>query len=75
MPVVQERAIRAARAHDQADDGARDDALRLGASGRREVSDKLWHALDESEYEQSKTGNGDCEQETVGTNSSRMVRL
>jgi hypothetical protein len=33
------------------------------------VSDKLWHALDESEYElkQSNTGNGDCEEETVGS--------
>jgi hypothetical protein len=41
-------------------------AYTLSASGRREVSDKLWHALDESEYEQSKTGNGDCEEETVG---------
>ena len=40
--------------------------LRLGASGRGEVSDKLGHALAESDYEQSKSGNGDCEEETVG---------
>src|SRR5258708_19445457 len=66
MPVVQERAILAARAHDQAHPRARDHALRLGASGRREVSEKLWHALDESEYEHSNTGNGDCEEEAVG---------
>jgi hypothetical protein len=39
--------------------------LRLGASGRGEVSDKLGHALAESDYEQSKSGNGDCEEETV----------
>ena len=35
MPVMQEGAIRAARSHDQADDRARDHALRLGASSRR----------------------------------------
>jgi hypothetical protein len=42
-------------------------ALRLGPSGRREVSDKFCHALDEREREreQSKTGSGDCEEETV----------
>jgi len=66
MPVIQERAMRAARAHEQADGSARDHALGVGASGRREVSEKLWHALDESEYEQSNTGNGDCEEEAVG---------
>jgi len=66
MPVIQERAMRAARAHEQADGSARDHALGVGASGRREVSEKLWHALDESEYEHSNTGNGDCEEETVG---------
>ena len=66
MPVIQERAMRAARAHEQADGSARDHALGVGASGRREVSDRLWHALAESECEQPKTGNGDCEKETVG---------
>ena len=66
MPVIQERAMRAARAHEQADGSARDHALGVGASGRREVSEKLWHALDESEYEHSNTGNGDCEEEAVG---------
>jgi hypothetical protein len=30
------------------------------------VSDKVGQALAESDYEQSKTGNGDCEEETVG---------
>jgi len=30
------------------------------------VSDKLWHALDESECKQSKTSNGDDCEETVG---------
>jgi hypothetical protein len=29
-------------------------------------SDKLWHALAESQCEQSNTGNGDSEQEAVG---------
>jgi hypothetical protein len=38
MPVVQEGAIRAARAYDQADRDARDHALCLGASGRGEVT-------------------------------------
>src|ERR1700682_5723262 len=33
MPVVQKRPIRAARAHGEADDGARDHALGVGASG------------------------------------------
>ena len=66
MPVMQARTIRAARAHDQANAGAGDHALRLGASGRREVSDKLWPALAESECEQPKTGSGDREKETVG---------
>jgi hypothetical protein len=28
------------------------------------VSDKLWRALAESECENPKTGNGDCEKET-----------
>jgi hypothetical protein len=44
----------------------------LGASGRREVSEKLWHALDESEYEHSNTGHGDCEEEAV---SSELVEI
>jgi hypothetical protein len=61
------RPIRAARAHDQADGDARDHALRLVASGRREVSDKLCRALAENECcEQPKTGSSDCEKETVG---------
>jgi hypothetical protein len=34
MPIMQERAVRAARAHDQADPRARDRGLCLGASGR-----------------------------------------
>jgi hypothetical protein len=38
MPVVQERPLRAARAHDQADGDARDYALSLGASRRGAVS-------------------------------------
>jgi hypothetical protein len=59
MPVMQEGPIRAARARDQTDPRARDHALRLGASGRGEVSDKLRRALAESECEQPKTGNGD----------------
>jgi hypothetical protein len=39
----------------------------LGASGRGEVSDRLRHALDESEREHSKTGKGDSDEETAGT--------
>jgi hypothetical protein len=35
MPIVQERPLRAAGAHDQADRNARDHAISLGASGRR----------------------------------------
>jgi hypothetical protein len=67
MPFVQEGAIRAARAYDQAHSGAPDHALRQGASGRREVSDELCHALAENERcEQPKTGSSDCEKETVG---------
>jgi hypothetical protein len=32
-------------------------------SGRKSVSHKLWHALNESAYEQPQTGNGDdCEE-------------
>jgi hypothetical protein len=37
-----------------------------GCIRRGEVCDTLWHALAESEYEQPKTGSGDCEKETVG---------
>lgn len=67
MPVMQEGSIRTARPHDQADTRARDHALRLGASGRREVSDKLRRASAKNECcEQSNTGSGDCEKETVG---------
>ena len=66
MPVLQKGAMRAARSHDQADARAGDRGLCLGASGRGEVSDKLGHGLAESDYEQSKSGNGDCEEETVG---------
>jgi hypothetical protein len=66
MPVMQNAALQAARAHGEADDGARHRALRLDASGRREVSDKLCHALAESECDQPKTGNSDCKKETVG---------
>jgi hypothetical protein len=36
MPIMQEASLRAARTFDQADGGARDRALRLGASGREE---------------------------------------
>jgi hypothetical protein len=51
MPVVPDAALLAPGSHDQAHTTARAYALRQGASGRREVSNKLWHALDESEYE------------------------
>jgi hypothetical protein len=66
MPVMPDAAILAAGSHDQAHTTARAYALRRGESGRREVSDKLRHALAESECDQPNTGNGDCEKETVG---------
>jgi hypothetical protein len=66
MPVMPDAAILAPSSHDQAHTTARAYALRLGASGRREVSDKLWHALAKSECDQPKTGDGDCEKEVAG---------
>jgi hypothetical protein len=38
MPFLRNALLQAAGAHDQADDGARDDAVRLGPSGRGAVS-------------------------------------